>query len=326
MERVAVIGGGAWGTALASVIARKGNPVLHWMRNADNAEDINIRHENRHYLPGIKLSPLIHATASPEDIKNCSVLFLVVPTQALRAVLQSLHPHFPTDPVLILCSKGIERTTGLFPSEVAEEIVPHARIAVLSGPSFADDVVRGLPTAVTLACRESSCSEYLARSFSDQTFRIYHGTDMQGVEIGGAAKNVYALGCGAIIGKGLGESAKAALIARSFAELQRFALSRGAKAETLMGLSGLGDLLLTCNSPQSRNFSAGLLIGKGRIEECKTGGKLAEGIFTAPALIKTAEKEKLDMPIACNIAALLENQISLDEVITTLLSRPVKPE
>lgn len=322
----AVLGGGAWGTAIAVMLAQKGTPVLHWMRDEETVRSLKETGENSRYLPGVLLSSYIQPTSCDEDLQKVKNLFVVVPTQSLRNALNRIKGILAENVTLILCSKGIEQDTGLFPSEIAAQVFPQNQCAVLSGPSFADDVVRGLPTAVTLVCPDGNKAQILAEDISGGSFRIYHGTDVRGVEIGGAAKNVYAIGCGALIGRGLGESAKAALIARSFAELLRFAEKFGGRVETLMGLSGLGDLLLTCSSPQSRNFSLGLNIGKGLPFFDSKAQKLAEGAFTASILAELADQNGVDLPVVREICALLGGRSDLEHSIARLLSRPVRKE
>ncbi|MDR1828628.1 MAG: NAD(P)-dependent glycerol-3-phosphate dehydrogenase [Methylobacteriaceae bacterium] len=326
MEPCGVIGGGAWGTALAAVMAAKGHHVIHWMRDAGLVQDLRETGENRRYLPGVRLPSAIEPTTDAAGLFACRIVFVVVPTQALRPVLNELRPNLADAATLILCAKGIERKSGMLPSRVVRDILPAQRLAVLSGPSFAADVVRGLPTAVTLAAADAEHARELAQVISGRSFRVYHGSDVTGVEIGGAAKNVYAIGCGALVGKGLGESAKAALMARCFAELLRFADRFGARPETLMGLSGLGDLLLTCSSEHSRNFSTGLALGRNTDVSDPSGGRLAEGVFTAPVLVKLAREHDIDLPIARAVDALLSRSSTLDDVIDTLLSRPLRAE
>jgi glycerol-3-phosphate dehydrogenase (NAD(P)+) len=277
-------------------------------------------------LPGIRLPDAVRPTAEPEGLAEVDAALVVVPAQALRSALAGLGAALPQEMPLVLCAKGIERDTGLFLSEVARELRPDAPVAVLSGPSFAADVARGLPTAVTLAAHDSDLASRLAASLSGPTFRVYHGTDVRGVEIGGAAKNVLAIAAGIVEGRGLGESAKAALTARGFAELMRFASRHGARPETLMGLSGLGDLVLTCASAASRNFSYGLRLGRGAsVAEAAEGG-LAEGAFTAEALVRLARGSGIEMPIAEAVAAVVAGSLSVEGAIEALLRRPRRAE
>lgn len=325
-KEIGVIGGGAWGTALACALAQKGHRVILWMRASEQAQNMTDSRENSRYLPGVLLPAALCPTAEMKDLRNCEVYFVVVPTQNLRTVMRQFKQVLSEKSLFVLCAKGIEQQSGLFPSQIFAEEYPQGVVSILSGPSFAHDVVRGLPTAVTLAAHDPVTAQELAHSISSKTFRVYHGTDVTGVEIGGAAKNVYAIGCGAIMGRGFGESAKAALIARSFAELLRFSAYLGGKSETLMGLSGLGDLLLTCNSSQSRNFSFGHQLGQKGFRQEGKNQKLAEGAFTAPVLAHLARKFSVEMPIAETIHALLAHEVTLDDAIESLLTRPVKPE
>jgi glycerol-3-phosphate dehydrogenase (NAD(P)+) len=264
---VAVVGGGAWGTALANAAALAGRHVILYMRDADAAADTQAARMNARHLPGIAIADRVTVTADPQALAWAGAVLLVVPAQAIRNTLLDLAEALPPAAPIVACAKGIERATGLFLSDVVAEIRPDVPVAILSGPSFAADVARGLPTAVTLACCDNALAAELAGALSGPSFRVYFGSDVRGVEIGGAAKNVLAVAVGIVAGRGLGDSAKAALTARGFAELMRFATAHGAQPETLMGLSGLGDLVLTCGSTQSRNFSLGLRIGGGAAPE-----------------------------------------------------------
>jgi glycerol-3-phosphate dehydrogenase (NAD(P)+) len=253
-------------------------------------------------------------------------VLVVVPAQALRGTLEELAPALRADAALVICAKGIERGSGLFLSDVVAGLRPAEPVAVLSGPSFAADVARGLPTAVTLACRDGALAAELSASLSGPTFRVYHGTDARGVEIGGAAKNVLAIACGIVQGRGLGESAKAALTARGFAELMRFARAYGGQAQTLMGLSGLGDLVLTSSSAQSRNFAFGEGLGRGVPIADAYAGKLVEGAFTADALVALARAKQVDMPVAEAVTAVLAGDLTIDAAVETLMKRPLRAE
>ena len=323
-ETIAVLGGGAWGTALANSAARAGRRVRVWAREAATAEAINTRRESPR-LPGIKIDPQVSATTDLTEAMQADAALLVVPAQASRAVVTAIAAAPPIP--IVACAKGIERGTHRFMTEVIQECVPDAPAAILSGPSFAGDVARGLPTAVTLAAHDESVAAALARALGSATFRPYHSTDVRGVEIGGAAKNVLAIAAGIVAGRGLGASAAAALTTRGFAELIRFGRAYGARAETLTGLSGLGDLILTCSSAQSRNFSLGVTLGKGQVPELASeGAKLAEGAFTAAALVEMATERGIDMPIARAVAAILDNKLSVEQAIEALLTRPFKAE
>lgn len=321
--KIGVIGGGAWGTALAQVAARAG-PVTLWAREHDVVTAINRDHTNPLFLPDIALSPAINATASLGELADCDALLVVAPAQHVRAVLAEATVG---DTPLILCAKGIEAGTKLLVGEVAAEVARAAPIAVLSGPTFAHEVARGLPTAVTLACRDQVLGARLADRLSGPGFRPYLSDDVVGAEIGGAVKNVLAIACGVVEGAGLGQNARAALIARGFAEMTRFGLARGARAATLTGLSGLGDLVLTCSSTSSRNFALGVGIGQGQSAQALLAGKrsVAEGAFTAPVLQTAARDAGVEMPVVDAVCALLGGA-PVGEVIGALLARPLRAE
>ena len=321
IERVAIVGAGAWGTALANAVARAGRSVALVARDENSAAAITQRRENPR-LPGIRLEDGVKAVTGNAAIVTADVILLAVPAQSLRAAVAALPKLKPATP-LVICAKGIERNSRKFMSEVVADTIPGARVAILSGPSFAVDVGRGLPAAVTLAAQGESLARELALALGAPTFRLYHSTDMRGVEIGGAAKNVLAIAAGIVTGKKLGASAAAALTTRGFAELLRFAKAYGARPETIMGLSGLGDLILTCSSTQSRNFSLGISLGGGG---APLNGTLAEGAFTAAALVALANARNIDMPIAAAVEAVLDRSISVDEAIDALLMRPFKAE
>ena len=324
---VAVVGGGAWGTALANAAAAAGRPVTLWLRDPEAAARLEQSRENARYLPGVPLHPAIRATADGAALRSADSVLLVTPAQTLRSVLAQLGPEFRPGAPVVLCAKGIERGSDAFMSAVAAESLPAATpIAVLSGPSFAADVARNLPTAVTLAAEDAGLAARLARTLSGPSLRLYHTDDVRGVEIGGAGKNVLAIASGIVAGRGLGESARAALIARAFAELMRFARSYGGRPETLMGLSGLGDLVLTASSPQSRNFAFGQRLGEGATPEAASGGKLAEGAFTAAALVALARARAVEMPVAEAVAAIVSGEASVEAVVAGLLARPLKAE
>lgn len=321
--RIGVIGGGAWGTALAQVASR-GGEVLLWAREAEVVASINAAHENAVFLAGIALSPAIRATGDLAELAEMDALLVVAPAQHVRAVLSGI--DVGSRP-LVLCAKGIEAGSKLTVGEVAQTVAPDAPIAVLSGPTFAHEVARGLPTAVTLACEDETLRTRLAERLAGPAFRIYGSADVIGAEIGGAVKNVLAIACGVVEGAGLGQNARAALIARGFAEMTRFGLARGAQAETLTGLSGLGDLVLTCSSTASRNFSLGVGLGQGLsaaalLSDRKT---VAEGAFTAPVLQEAAAEAGVDMPVCEAVCALLSGK-PVSSVIEALLSRPLRAE
>ncbi|MBK6492296.1 MAG: NAD(P)-dependent glycerol-3-phosphate dehydrogenase [Sphingomonadales bacterium] len=322
---VGVIGAGAWGTALAQVLAGDGRPVALWAREADVVASINDAHVNTTFLPDTPLDPAIRATDSLAALSDCEALLLVTPAQHLRAILAELQPGARP---LVLCAKGIEAGTMQLMSEVARHVCPEAPVAVLSGPTFAHEVARGLPTAVTLACEDDDLGRALAQRLACGSFRPYLSDDVIGAEIGGAVKNVLAIACGVVEGLGLGQNARAALIARGFAEMTRFGLAKGARAETLAGLSGLGDLVLTCSSMASRNFSLGKGLGEGNSAASVLAGSrtVAEGAFTAPVLQEAARTLAVEMPVVDAVCALLEGAVPVSEVVSGLLARPLRTE
>lgn len=323
--RIGVIGGGAWGTALAKVAATSGDPVLLWAREHDVVTSINDGHENRTFLPGIALSPAIRATAALADLAAADALLVVTPAQHLRAVLSALDGRSRP---LVLCAKGIEAGTAALMSEIAHDIHPRAAIAVLSGPTFAHEVARGLPTAVTLACADDAIGRALAQRLAQPTFRPYASDDVIGAEIGGAVKNVLAIACGVVAGRRLGENARAAVIARGFAEMVRYGVARSGRAETLAGLAGLGDLVLTCSSVASRNFALGVRLGEGKTAAALMADRpsVAEGAFTAPVLQGSARMLGVAMPVVDAVCDLLAGAASVDAVVAALLARPLGTE
>jgi len=324
-NHIAVIGAGAWGSALALSCARAGRKVTLWEHDAANAEQLKTKRESL-FLPGVRIDHSITLAANLTDaVSAADAILLVVPAQSVRPVAVALEPLLASGTPVIVCAKGIERGTKKFMTEVIVECLPQAAPAILSGPSFAADVARGLPTAITLATANGKLAEGLAQAIGSANFRPYHSSDVRGVEIGGAAKNVLAVASGVVTGRGLGASAQAALTTRGFAELVRFGKAYGAQPQTLMGLSGLGDLLLTCSSPQSRNFSFGVNLGRGQKPDAIQGG-LAEGVFTAPVLLEMAHERSVDMPISATVAALLSGKLSVDAAIESLLTRPLKAE
>jgi glycerol-3-phosphate dehydrogenase (NAD(P)+) len=326
-DHIGVIGAGAWGTALAVVAVRAGRRVTLWARESEVIESIGTARENRRFLPGVQLSAALFATGDLAKAASADALLLVAPAQHVRATTAALKPHLSRDRPLVVCAKGIERGTGKLMNEVLAEFLEEAQIGVLSGPSFARDVAAGLPTAVTIAA-QPSVAQRLQASLGHESFRPYGSDDVIGVALGGAAKNVYAIACGIVAGMGLGESARAALLARSFAELRRFGEALGGRSETLMGLSGLGDLVLTATSPTSRNFSFGLAIGKGatRAHLDAQGHPLAEGVETAPALLARARALGIELPIAETTAAILDGTLALHDAVPRLMTRPLKSE
>ncbi|HEV2044273.1 MAG TPA: NAD(P)H-dependent glycerol-3-phosphate dehydrogenase [Sphingomicrobium sp.] len=325
IEKLAVIGGGAWGTALAQVAAAGGRETLLWAIEDDVVTAINKIHENPVYLKGIKLNPAIRATSNFSDLKGVDAWLVVTPAQHMRAVLgRSPCPKMP----LILCSKGIEDASGKLLHDVAHEVCPTSPVAVLSGPTFAHEVAIGLPTAVTLACADKKLGEALRARINLTSFRTYLTDDVAGAEAGGAVKNVLAIACGVAEGRGLGQNARSALIARGFAEMTRFGMAMGGRRETLAGLSGLGDLVLTCSSTSSRNFSLGKAIGEGKnaVELMKDRRTVAEGAFTAPVLHRIVTERNIDMPLVSAVVDLLEGKVGVAELLETMLSRPPRDE
>lgn len=324
-ERLGVIGGGAWGTALAQVAASGGRETLLWARENEIVEAINGSQENSTFLPGVRLNPAVRATGDLADLAGCHAWLVVTPAQHMRAVLEAAPA---CDKPMILCSKGIEEHSGALLHRVASEACPNASIAILSGPTFAHEVAAGMPTAVTLAAEDQGLAEMLRERIAMPAFRIYLSDDVAGAEIGGAVKNVLAIACGVVDGKGLGQNARAALIARGFAEMTRFGLANGARRETLVGLSGLGDLVLTCSSTSSRNFSLGKGIGEGRspAELMSDRRTVAEGAFTAPVLARLARETGIDMPVVAAVDKLLSGEAGVDQVLQELLARPPRSE
>ena len=312
IQTVGVLGAGAWGTALANVAARAGRDVILWGRNAEAMRRIGERRESPR-LSGIRLDDAVRVTADLKTAATVDAILLVVPAQAVRETASTLHDIMPSGTPVVACAKGIERGTQRFMTEVIAEGAQTALPAILSGPSFASDVARGLPTAVTLAAREPGLAEVLARALGSSSFRPYHSTDVRGVEIA----------AGIVTGRGLGASATAAMTTRGFAELFRFGRAFGARGETLTGLAGLGDLVLTCSSPQSRNYALGLALGRG---EAVHGGVLAEGALTAPVLVALARAHEIEMPIAQAVAAVLDQSLSVDQAIEALMTRPFRAE
>lgn len=328
MRRAGVIGGGAWGTALAQVCARAGLEVVLWAREPEVVASIAAHHENRLFLPGVTLEPAVRATADFAELASCDLILAVAPAQFLRSTLEAFAPHARDGLPVVLCAKGIEQRSLKLMTQVLAETMPHATPAVLSGPSFAGEVARGLPTAITLACPDEALGRRIAQTIATPEFRPYVALDMIGAEAGGAVKNVLAIACGISEGRGLGRSAHASLITRGFAELTRLAVALGAHADTLRGLCGLGDLVLTCSSAQSRNMSVGLALGRGETLEQALSGKLsvAEGVASAPAVRDLAAKLGVEVPICEAVAAILAGEVDVDTAIRGLLARPLKDE
>jgi glycerol-3-phosphate dehydrogenase (NAD(P)+) len=324
--QVGVLGAGAWGTALAQALADDGTPVLLWAREPELVAEINAAHTNSLFLPSARLAPQIRATGDLAELAQLPALLAVVPAQFLGRVLADL-PAGSRD--LVLCAKGIEAGTGRLMADVARDAAPAERLAVLSGPTFAHEVAAGLPTAVTLACAGGEEQwRRLSPLIARPCLRPYYSDDVIGAEIGGAVKNVLAIACGVVDGLGLGQNARAALIARGYAEMVRFGLARGARGETLSGLCGLGDLVLTCSSTSSRNFSLGKALGEGQSAAEALAGKssVAEGAATAPVLAELAAREGIAMPIVDAVCRLLSGAAPARTVVSELLARPLRAE
>lgn len=328
LQSVGIVGAGAWGTALATVARRAGRDVLLWAYEPETVAAINETHRNKVFLPSVTLDRAIEATACFNEVATCDMLLMATPAQNLRAIASALKPYVREGQPLVLCSKGIEQETGRLMSQIAGDLLPGTAIAALSGPSFAADVAAGRPAAVTLATDKEDLGRDLSHALSASPFRCYWTGDVIGAEIGGAVKNVYAIAAGIVVGKQLGDSAKAGLVTRSFAEMARFGVSLGAKLETLIGLSGLGDLVLTCGSPNSRNMSLGLALGEGQSADDALSGRLTvtEGVATARAMVEIARARGIELPIAEAVHAVITGETTVDAAIEALLSRPLRSE
>jgi len=328
MDRIGIAGAGAWGTALALVLARAGRRVALWAYEREVAAAINTGHENPLYLPGIALDPAIRATTELAEIGRAELLLLVTPAQHLRGIAAALRPHLAQGAPVLIGAKGIEQQTGALLSEAAAASLSGAPLAVLSGPSFALEVARGLPTAVTIAARDQALGSRLVQTIGSARLRPYLTDDLVGVQIGGAVKNVIAIACGIVAGRRLGHNTRAALITRGLAEMARLGLAMGARAETFMGLSGLGDLTLTCNDMQSRNFSLGIALGEGRRlkDVLAERRSVAEGVTTAISVVELAGRLGVEMPISAAVHAVLHEGAAIDATIEALLARPFKSE
>ena len=327
LQRIGVLGGGAWGTALAVMAQEAGRDTRLWALEPDIAEALSTGRGNPVYLPDTPL-PVIPSASDLSILADSDVILAVVPAQFSRATFTALQPYISPGIPVVLCSKGIEQASLSLMTDVLRETLPEAIPAVLSGPSFAIDVARHLPTAVTLACKDPALGKALMQAIGRPTFRPYWSNDLIGAEIGGAVKNVLAIACGIVEGLGLGTSAHAALIARGFAEMTRLAVAMGGRADTIAGLCGLGDLVLTCSSPQSRNMSFGLALGKGRAVSAILAERksVTEGVATAPTLVKLAARERVEMPICASVAAILAGEATVNDAMAALLARPFKEE
>jgi len=327
-KKISVIGGGAWGTALAAMVSKSGRETLLWAREEDVVTSINQGHENKDFLPGVSLPPALKATGDMARAAQADIILIVVPAQFVRVVALDLKPHLEESTPVILCAKGIEQSSGKLMSELVNEILPKSPLVVLSGPTFAREVAAGLPSAVTIASKYQQIARNIAETLGQPTFRPYLSRDVIGAEIGGAVKNVLAVACGIVAGLELGEDARAALITRGFAEMVRFGETFGAKRDTMMGLCGLGDLILTCSSLQSRNMSLGMALGQGKnIDDIMAGRKtVAEGYYTASILANIAARENIDMPIAGAVNQILHHGANVMETVRDLMNRPYVSE
>lgn len=325
---IGIIGGGAWGTALAQVYAAAGNDVALWAREADVVAAVNAQHENTVFLPGVTLDKRVHACADMAEAAEPDIILIVTPAQHVRAALKTLRPALAQQKKLVICAKGIEIATGKLMSQVAAEEAPKAVTAVLTGPTFAGEIARGLPSAVTIATNDKNAAQEIRDALASKTLRPYVSDDITGAQIGGAVKNVIAIACGIVAGRGLGDSARAALMTRGLAEMARLSIAMGGKKETLMGMCGVGDLMLTCSSMQSRNYSLGVRIGQGETLQKIMGGRnsVAEGIHTAHALIAMAEQHAFDMPVAAAVYECLHDGLSIGATIDRMMDRPLRSE
>jgi glycerol-3-phosphate dehydrogenase (NAD(P)+) len=340
IQRFGIIGGGAWGTALAAALRRAGRDVLLWAREPEVVTAINSQQINMLFLPGVKLDPAIKATGDLSELAGCDVWLLVAPVQHTRSIcrqLAQLAPPPHPDPLpqgervnapILICAKGIEQQSLALPSMIVQTELPRHPLAILSGPTFAAEVAHDHPTALTLACADHTLATYLASAISSLKFRPYVSDDVIGAQIGGAIKNVLAIACGIVAGYGLGDNTRAALITRGLAELMRLGTALGAKPETLMGLSGLGDLVLTCGSTQSRNMSLGYALGQGKLLADILGSRasVAEGVTTAAAAVALAERHGVDVPIVSAVDQVLNHGAAVPDMIAALLNRPLKAE
>lgn len=326
MQTIGVIGGGAWGTALAQVFALGGRDVLLWALESNVAAAINVQHENATYLPGIKLDKALKATDDLREVSRRDILLLVTPAQHMRATLETIKDDIEAGKPVVICAKGIELKSGKLLSEVAREVVPKAEIAILTGPTFAREIAAGLPGAVTIAAQDKDAGERLQQALGTKTFRPYITQDIIGAQLGGAIKNVIAIACGVVYGRKMGESGRAALLTRGVAEIARLGVAMGAQKETLLGMCGIGDLMLTCSSMQSRNFSLGVALGEGKdVHEILSSRKaVTEGVYSAAAALALAKKHAVDMPITEAVNSCVHEGISVDEAIQDMLNRPFR--
>lgn len=328
ISRIGIVGGGAWGTALAMTARRAGRAVTLWAREAEVVAEINRDHRNSTFLPGHALDPAIRASGALADLASSDTVLLVTPAQHTRAVSAELHAFLPAEAPVIVCAKGIETDTGALMPAAVQAAMPGRAVAMLSGPTFAEEVARGLPTAITLACADAERGRALAAALATATFRPYWSDDVVGAALGGAVKNVLAIACGIADGRRLGDNARAAVLTRGFAEMARLGLAMGAKIETMAGLAGLGDLTLTCNGPLSRNRSLGVAVGEGAraSEFLSARSSVAEGFYTAPVVAKVAQRHGVEMPICTAVAQVLHHGADVEATIRALLARPLRGE
>lgn len=326
MQTIGVIGAGAWGTALAQVLSNEDRDVLLWAREESVVEDINKHHENTEYLPSVELNENLKATTALEDVASRDILLFVTPAQHLRSTLNSIKSYYRQDQVIVVCSKGIELESGMLLSQVVEDVIPEAKVAVMTGPTFASEIARGLPGAVTIGVKDADLGAMLQDTLGAKRFRPYVTTDIIGVQLGGAIKNVIAIACGVVYGRQLGESARAALLTRGVAEIARLGVAMGAKKQTLLGMCGIGDLMLTASSMQSRNFSLGAALGEGKSMESILSQRNAvtEGVHTAKATLDLAKQNAVDMPITEAVYKCLHEGLSIEDAIEDMLNRPFK--
>ena len=325
--KIGIIGAGAWGTALSNILAKNQNVIL-WAKEKNVCDNINKNQENKRFLPKIKLSKKINCTTEINDVCNCDILFLVIPVQHLSSVLDKLKNSINTKTIFVCCSKGLEMNSLKLPSQIVSSIFPKNKIAIISGPNFATEIAKGLPAATVVASKNEEVSKKIANLIKSPTLRPYLSSDIIGSQIAGALKNIYAIASGIVVGKKYGENAVASIISRSFAEISTVAKSMNAKKSTLAGLSGMGDLFLTCSSKESRNFSLGIDLAKGKTlnEIIQKKFSIAEGAFTVRALKKLADKEKLDLPINEAVYRVLYRKKNIDSAIQELLNRPITKE
>ncbi len=328
MQTIGIIGGGAWGTALAQSFAGSGKKAVIWAREEDVVSSINGQNENVAFLPGIKLHKNVTATGSLTEALKADAFLIVTPAQYVRSTLAAMKANLDSTKPVIICAKGVEIDTGVLMSSIAADVIPESPIGILTGPTFAVEIAKGLPSAVTLAMKDKDMAEKMAEVLSSRSLRMYASDDIIGAQVGGAVKNVIAIACGVIEGKKLGDSARAALVTRGLAEIARLASALGAKRETLMGMCGVGDLLLTCSSMQSRNFSLGVALGQGQtLEEILSKrNSVTEGVYTAKALTVMAKNNAVDMPISDAVHKCLSEGANVNEMIEKMLDRPIKAE